>query len=330
MLTPRENMLLVYQHKVPEYLPIIVDIEMLYTLEPGLKSVAFEGKTASIKSEVDWFGQNWIYEPKIKAHNPDAGNYVIKDITKWRDYVTLPDLDATDWKARFIANGVKPDGNKLFMINDRCGLWERAFAMIPIVDLLSALIVEPEACEDFFHAIAEHKIKLHSYYIEYCKPDCLRMHDDYGSGQGLFMSPETWRSLIKPHLQRVIDNATSKGVMYEQHCCGYMAPLAEEIAAMGASSWNNVHISNDPYACKQTFGEKIALIGGSCNNQYLDTVTTTEEQIRKHIREVAEKMLPGAGVVISAGFPSHPERGAIFNDELLKYGQQFFKQARPV
>ena len=202
--------------------------------------------------------------------------------------------------------------------------------MIPIADLLCALIVEPEACEDFFCAIADHKIKLHNYYMEYYKPDCVCMHDDYGTGQGLFMSPETWRELIKPHLQRIIDNITSKGIMYEHHCCGYMVPLAEEMAKMGVSSWDMVHVINDPYVCKQKFGDKLAFICGICDGQYLDMDSTTEEQMRIHIREVAEKMLPGLGVVIKARFSNHPERDSIFNEELASCGQQYYKQSRPI
>lgn len=175
-------MMLVFNHKTPEYLPLAEDIQTIRTVEPGFKSVIFEGKTAGANDEVDWFGQNWVYEPTIEAYNPDSRNYIIKDIIKWREYVTLPELDAIDWKAKFIADDVKPDRNKLLLIKDGYGLWERAFSMIPIADLLCALIVEPEACEDFFRTIADHKIKLHNYYLEYYKPDCICMHDDYGSG----------------------------------------------------------------------------------------------------------------------------------------------------
>ena len=182
--------------------------------------------------------------------------------------------------------------------------------------------------DDFFRTIADHKIKLHNFYLDYYKPDVLAFHDDYGMGQGLFMSPETWRKLIKPHLQRVIDNVTSKGVLYEHHCCGYMAPLAEEIAEMGASSWNSVHSCNDPYECKKQFGDKIAFTGGILNTWFMDTPGTTDEQIREHVRDMAAKMLPGY-VYISGGMPSHPERNEICNDEILKSGQQYYKEKRP-
>ena len=278
-ITPRENMLRVYRHQIPDYLPLGSDNQTIRTVEPGFKAVVYEGKAASENEEICWFGQNWKYEKMVRAFNPDARNYIVKDIVHWRDYVTIPDLDAIDWKARFDADNIKIDRqNKLILVKDTYGLWERAFSMNEITELLCALLIEPEACADFFSAVADHKIKLHNYYIDYYKPDVLCMHDDYGGGNSMFMSPEIWRALIKPSLQRVIDNVTSKGVMYEHHCCGLMAPIAEEIAEMGASSWQNVHVVNDPYACKQKFGDKIALVGGMCDGQFMDYDDTTEDR----------------------------------------------------
>jgi hypothetical protein len=329
VLTQKENMRLVYKHKTPDYLPLGEDIQKIQTVEPGFKSVVYEGKAAG-EEDTDWFGQKWIFEPFVKAYNPDSRNYIVKDIANWRDYVKMPDIDKPDWEKLFHAKNVDIKKDRFITIKDSTGLWERALAITPIADLLCGLLEEPKACEDLFSAVADHKIKLHTRYIDYYKPDSLCMHDDYGSGQGLFMSPGTWRTLIKPHLQRIIDNITSKGVMYEHHCCGYMVDIAEEIADMGASAWGMVHIVNDPHKCKQKFGHKLAFISGMCDGQFLDKDSTTEEQLRTHVRETAEKMLPGVGTVISVRCIKHPERTKIFDEELLKCGQQYFKKTRPL
>ena len=181
-LTPKENMRLVYQHKQPEYLPLDEDIQILRTVEPGFVSVVYGRKIADSLIETDWFGQDWMYEPTVRAYNPDSRNYIVKDITRWREFVTIPDLDAIDWKAMFEADNVKQDENKLFLLKDGYGPWERAFSTIPIADLMCALIEEPEACEDFFSTIADFKIKLHNHYLDYYEPEVVRLHEDYGSG----------------------------------------------------------------------------------------------------------------------------------------------------
>lgn len=328
-ITIRENMLRVFNHEVPEFLPLIADIQNIATVEPGYQCV-IEATGEPGDYEVDWFGQGWIFESKIKAYNPDVNNYIIKNLGDWSKYLTIPKLDEIDWEAKFDAEEFEVDReNKFILIKDQVGLWERAFCTTSTMDLFCALIDEPEACEDFFRQIADHKIKLHNRYITHYKPDALCMHDDYGSGTGLFMSPETWRELIKPHLQRVIDNITSQGVMYEHHCCGVLEPIAEEIAEMGTAAWENVHVSNDPVKCKQVFGDKLAFIGGLFNSQYLDSDGVTDDQVRNHVRKTMEEILPGVGSVPYAAMKAHPERSEIINEELLTYGQTFFSSNRP-
>ena len=328
-ITQRENLLRVYRREEPDYLPLLQDTQTIITVGQGLLFSVKEAKWVGNTDEIDFFGQNWKFDPKTKAYNPDATNYIIKDVSNWRDYITVPDLDAIDWKARFDAENLHLDRvNKVIVARDPIGLWERAFSVVHTEDLLSGLILEPEAMYDFFSTIADHKIKLHNYYFDYYKPDVLAFHDDYGAGQGLFMSPATWRELIKPHLQRVIDNVRSHGVMYEHHCCGYMVPLVDEIAGMGASSWNSVHYCNDPYECKKKFGNKIALVGGMLNTWFIDAPNTTEDQIREHIRDMTSKLLPGY-VVLSGLVIEHMERNQICIDELLKSGQQYYKENRP-
>ena len=322
-------MLRVYHHQEPDYLPLQSDIQQIGTIGSSLAITVNEGKRVGGKKEIDIFGQNWVYEETIRAYNPDATNYIVKDVTKWREYITIPDLDAIDWKARFDADAIELDReNKVILVRDGFGIWERAFSMIHIEDLLSGLLEEPDAMYDFFSMVADHKIKLHNYYYDYYKPDVLAFHDDYGHGGGLFMSPETWRALIKPHLQRVIDNAKAHGVLYEHHCCGYMVPLAKEIAEMGAASWNSVHYCNNPIEAKKLVGSSIALTGGMLDVWTMDAPDTTEAQIRSHVKNMCENMLPG-WIYMSGNAPDNPDRNPIIQDELLKSGQPRYREMRP-
>ena len=328
-ITFRENMMLVYQHQHPEFLPLMEDVDTCKPMGLNFVNEVPDGGLTKLINQ-DWFGQKWQYEPNIRASNPAPDSALLDDITQWEERLQFPDLDKLDWEEHALADTSHWDrAHKLSKVVDRLGPWERMFSILPFVDALCALVEEPEACAAFFSAMADHKIRLHNYYIHYYKPDIINMHDDYGSGMGMFMSPDTWRQLIKPQLQRIIDNITSQGVLYEHHCCGVMAPIAEEIADMGASAWATVHVANHPLECKQRFGQKLALIGGVCDTQFMDQESTTPEQIRAHVRETADKMLSGLGTVLSCQFVAHPERASIWKEEILRYGQQFFRSQRP-
>lgn len=323
-LSFRENGLLAYQHKEPEYLPISSDFD---TCAP--RGMDFIRETICVNGTADdWFGQSWTFEPNIGGANPTPGKHLVPDITKWRETMKFPDLSKLDWEGHAAVDTAKWDrAHKLSRVMVGYGLWERMFSVMEFQDALMALVEEPEACYDFFGAVADHKIRLYDYLIKYYKPDILIMHDDYGHGRGMFMSPDTWRELIKPHLQRVIDSITSKGVLYEHHCCGYFAPIVGEIADMGCSATNTMHVSNKPAELKKEVGHKMCFVGGF-DNQFMDRPETTEDEIRASIDKTIDELAPGGSWVAAAGLKTK-ERNKIVNDEIIRYGSTKYTCARP-
>ncbi len=323
-LSYKENCLLALQHKEPEYLPLGSDMD---TCAP--RGMDFIRETISVNGVADdWFGQSWTFEPNIGGANPTPGMHLVEDITKWKDVMKFPDLDKLDWEGYAAKDTAKWDReHKLSRVMVGYGLWERMFCVMEFQEALCALMEEPEACYDFFSAVADHKVRLYDRLIKYYKPDILIMHDDYGSGSGMFMSPEVWRKLIKPNLQKVIDCITSQGVIYEHHCCGYFAPIVGEIADMGCSATNTMHISNHPKELKAEVGDKMCFIGGF-DNQFMDKPSTTEEQIRASIRQTLDDLCPGGSFIAAAGLKTR-DRNAIVVDELVKYGNTKYSCPRP-
>jgi len=320
----KENTLLAYQHKEPEYMPMPGDMN---TCAP--RGMDFIRETICINGVAnDWFGQSWTFEPNIGGANPTPGVHLVPDITEWKKYMQFPDLSKLDWEGYAARDTAKWDReNKLSRVMVGYGLWERMFSVMEFQDALCALMEEPEACYEFFGAVADHKIRLYEYLIKYYKPDILIMHDDYGSGGGMFMSPEVWRQLLKPHLQRVIDSITSKGVMYEHHCCGYFAPILGEIADMGCVAFNNGHISNNNAELKKEIGHKMCWVGGF-DTQFMDKPATTEEEIRASIRKTVDELAPGGSFVAHCGVKTQ-SRAPIVTDELIKYGSTKYSCPRP-
>ena len=323
-LSFKENTLLAYQHKEPEFFPIATDMD---TCAP--RGMDFIRESICVSGTAnDWFGQSWTFEPNIGGANPTPGVHLVPDITRWREFMKFPDLSRLDWEGYAARDTAKWDRERrLSRVMVGFGLWERMFSVMEFQEALCALMEEPEACYDFFGAVADHKIRLYQYLIQYYKPDILIMHDDYGSNSGMFMSPEVWRKLIKPHLQRVIDCITGAGVMYEHHCCGYFAPILGEIADMGCVATNTMHISNKPAELKQEIGHKMCFVGGF-DTQFMDRPGTTEAEIRESIDRTIDALAPGGSWVAQSGLKTR-ERNAIVNDELIRYGSTKYRCKRP-
>ena len=323
-LTYRENSLLALRHQEPEFLPMIQDIQ---TCTP--RGMDFVCESSCVPGTAnDWFGQSWTYEPNIGAANPTPGVHLVPDITLWKEYMTFPDLSKLDWEGYSSRDTASWDREKhLTRINDLFGPWERMFSVMEFQEALCALVEEPEACYDFFGAIADHKIRLYEYIIRYYQPDILCMHDDYGHGKGMFMSPETWRALIKPHLQRIIDMVTSHGVIYEHHCCGYFAPILGEIADMRCAATNLVHRSNQPAVLKKEIGHKMCMIG-AFDTQYLDAASTSDEELRASVRKTILEMAPGGSYITLCNLKT-PGRNALVTDEIRKSSFHCYSRPRP-
>lgn len=323
-LSYRENTLLAYQHKEPEFFPMARDMD---TCAP--RGMDFIRESISVPgTATDWFGQSWTFEPNIGGANPTPGMHLVPDITRWKEYMKFPDLSKLDWEGYAARDTAKWDReHKLSRVMVGFGLWERMFSVMDFRDALMALVEEPECCYEFFSAVADHKIRLYQYLIKYYKPDILIMHDDYGSGAGMFMAPETWRELIKPNLQKVINCIVEAGVIYEHHCCGYFAPIVGEIADMGCSATNTMHISNHPAELKKKVGYKMCFVGGF-DTQFMDKPETTEAQIRESIDNTIDELAPGGSWVAQAGLKTK-ERNSIVNDELIRYGSTKYTCKRP-
>ena len=289
MITLRENMLRVYRHQEPEYTPLFSDFDSAM-----LGGMDFVNERPDIPGEnKDWFGQSWTWEEKTHAANPTPGKPLLTDITKWKEVIHFPDLDALDWEAHAAKDTAKWDReNRLSRVTIGFGLWERLFSIMPFEDALCALLEEPEACYEFFGAMADHKIRLHDLVIKHYQPDVLVMHDDYGDGRSLFMPPETWRQLIKPHLKRVVDAVQSKGVIYEHHNCGCFAPIIDDMIELGIGATNLVHPVNNIAWLKENYGDKMTLVGGFDAQKYC-APDATEEAILADMKKTFEILAPG-------------------------------------
>lgn len=319
MVTLKENMQMVYDHKVPEFMPFMTDFNAAFLV--GMDFVNERPEIPGVNK--DWFGQSWTWEERSAACNPTPNCPLIEDITQWREIMKFPDLESLDWEGHAAKDTANWDrDNRFSRITIGFGLWERMFSVMRFEDALCALIEEPEACYDFFGAIADHKIRLHDLAIKHYKPDVLIMHDDYGNNQNLFMSPDIWRRLIKPHLKRVVEHVQSQGVIYEHHNCGHFLPIVDDMLEIGIGATNPVHISNDLPNLKKKYGERMVMVGG-LDIQMYGRPNTTEEDIRKNVRETFEIMAPGGGFIpmCAVAYSDHDEA---ITDEMIKCARNYY------
>jgi hypothetical protein len=260
---------------------------------------------------------------------------VLTDITKWKEQVTLPDLDEVDWKSEskkdfeILHTDRKNFVQDLFCCN---GIFERLHFMMGFENALCAIMEEPEAVYDFVGTLADIKIKAIGIAAKYYKPDVFTYLDDYSHINGLMISPSIFRKIFKPHLKRIFDAINKTDMIAKFHCCGKMEQLAEDFVEIGAKALDPCQPCNDVAAIKKRVGNT-CIVGGLDVQHVIDVPEATEEAIRAEVRRCIDTYAGGGHYIPYAASLSlydsaaYAPGGVIGNiiDECAKYGKDYYK-----
>ncbi len=127
--------------------------------------------------------------------------------------------------------------------------------------------------------------------IEYYKPDVLMFHDDWGTQNNMFFSPDVWRSLIKPQIKKAVDRCHELGVLFDMHSCGKIEAVVPEFVELGIDAWQGMEINDIP-KLKSITGMNLGYHTTPDYQGYQTEAlagTLTEEDLRRRVREVFEK-----------------------------------------
>jgi hypothetical protein len=260
-LTPKENYLRALRHEETEYLPcgLLIDVDPCGAFPPvdiGNSGSGF----------LDGFGVRWVAGASASGGQiPAPGEFVLKDITRWKKTVTIPDVRNYDWQklceeetAYF---GVDREKRALGFFSTN-GVFVRLVTLMGFENALIALVEEPDACNELFAAITSYKIKLAERVARHYKADTFTNFDDMATRRNMLMSPETYRRLIKPHHKRLNEAVRNYGMIPVQHTCGRAGDCVEDYIETGAAAWNAVQPSNDIAGLLDRYGGRIAFEGG--------------------------------------------------------------------
>ncbi|MDD6189678.1 MAG: uroporphyrinogen decarboxylase family protein [Clostridiales bacterium] len=228
-------------------------------------------------------------------------NQVIKDITKWRDYVTFPEIPSDlDWSAAKAAIDQVDRENEFVMVPTFRGLFERAHCLMTFEDTLVNMYEEPEAMNEFFAAYTDWKLKVVEQLIDNLHPDIIHSHDDWGSKTSMFFAPEVFRKLLKPHYERLYSYIKSRGVMVQHHCDCYATDIAPDLVDLGVDMWQGVLPQNDIPRIQKETGGKLLIMGG-LDQALIDQADVTEEVVRAEVRRAIDEYAPGGAFLPCIG-----------------------------
>ena len=262
-MTERENALIALNHGKPAWVPYRGSSTYMVGRTAMRENGGVDENFRGIGGMDDW-GVEWVLpspESKDQAF-PLHKTFVMDDITLWREQVKIPDVNACDWEAAAQRELAGYKGDKLMVYFDTEGLFNRLTDLMGMENALCALALEPEACSEFFSAVADYKIQVVEHAAKYFKPDVFCYMDDVASATGLMMSPAMWRELIKPHHARIIQAIRDNGMIAEQHCCGKCEAIVPDFVEMGVQAWLPAQKINDIETIQKKYGKMLCIDGG--------------------------------------------------------------------
>ena len=277
----------------------------------------------------DQWGVTWKW---LEGHRPNPyiteDNKAITDITRWKEQIIFPPLEGHDWasaseSASRVDRSEKIVGNMLVS-----GLFELTHYLMGFQDALCNYMLEPDHMYDLVGALADWKIEHLRQVIRHIKPDAVLFHDDWGNKDNLFLPPEVWRAIIKPHQKRIVDFVKSNDVMYIHHSDSICEPIIEDMAELGIDAWQGVIPQNDIVGIQKQLKGRMAMIGG-IDAQVIDMAEADEQVIRNEVRKCIDTYCPQGHFIpcIPNILPIFPDVNAIYEEELKSYGKNFYSKA---
>lgn len=217
------------------------------------------------------------------VHTPDK--IVIKDIEEWQKYLKVPNViyNAEEWEP-FIAEAEAVDRNEQYVAPFIApGVFEQCHYLMEIQNCLMNFYEYPDEMHEVIDCITEWELAYAAELCKYLKPDALFHHDDWGSQQSTFLSPEMFREFIKPAYMKIYGYYKSHGVeLIVHHSDSYAATLVPDMIDMGIDIWQGVMKSNNIPALIEQYKGKITFMGG-IDSASVDFEGWTPEVVAKEV-----------------------------------------------
>jgi uroporphyrinogen decarboxylase len=129
--------------------------------------------------------------------------------------------------------------------------------------------------------------------------------DDFGSQNGMLISPQTWRAIFKPRFAEIFSELKSANpdVLVMYHSDGAIAPILDDLIEIGMDVFNPVQPNvpgHEPHALKSRLGDRLSF-WGAIDQQHLLPHGTPEE-IERDVAAKIEVLGAGGGYMCS---PAH-------------------------
>ncbi len=212
------------------------------------------------------------------------------------------------------------DSTQTFLLGShRDTLWEKAYMLVGMEDLMVYFKSEPEAVRELLHQIMNFQLGIARHYID-VGVEMIGCSDDLGTQIGLLFSPQVLAEFFLPEYWRLFNFYKEKNVLINFHSCGHVEPLLKNFISLGVDILNPIQASaNDLVKVRSETLGRMALQGGISSALLVSgPVEAIRDEVRTRIAQLGQ--FGGYFCAPDQGMPWPEAHERAFHEAVLEFG----------
>jgi len=216
------------------------------------------------KVSEDEFEDEWGVRIKITGDRDLDWKYSRHPLNKngklTLDNFKIPDIH-TGNRFEKVKEDIKRYGDENVIAAGASTLFRKAWILCGYSRFLEALYLERDFIEQLLDRLMDFYTELVSKYVD-LGINVIELGGDLGTEESLMISPDLWREIFKPRLEKVIKTNKKKDVYFYLHTDGNVSSIIPDLIEIGIDILNPIQPEcMEPKIIKDKFGDKLTLHG---------------------------------------------------------------------
>ncbi len=258
----------------------------------GVEGVGFPRELLKTQDTTDIVEQRKGERSWVNEHSGPIGS--------WEDFERYPWPNPADAQTRRLEWLEKnlPEGMAAYSLTSH--ILEQAMWLMGYETLCYKLYDEPELVDAVFEKVGSIYLKMSELMVQFSRFGVLWGSDDMGFRTQTLLPPDALRQKVLPWHRKAAEVAHERGKLYFFHSCGQLEAIMEDVIEdVKIDAKHSFEDAITPVAeMKRRYGSRIALLGGID----VDFICrSSEEEIRRRVRETLDVCQPGGGYCLGTG-----------------------------
>jgi uroporphyrinogen decarboxylase len=203
-------------------------------------------------------------------------------------------------------------------------LWEKAYMLVGMENMMMYFISEPEYAREVLHRIMDFQLGMARHYLS-VGVRIAKLGDDLGTQQGPLLGPRIVREFLVPEYRRLVALYKEQGILIGFHSCGNLGgdrpdSLLHTFMDLGVDVLNPIQATaNDLDLVRAVTQGRMTLMGGVSSGVVMDGPV---ERIEGEVRHRLWQLGRAGGYICGTdqGMPYPPAHLQAVDEAIEKYG----------